>query len=547
VNKLKSKKEILFAFMLAVLSASLLIRFVYTQWIRPAPFYVYYDPEMAYYFSSLSYLQGAPLVYIDHPGTPVEILGALIFLSTYPVTRWLGLPFVDFNISQPEIFLSIAHALITLACISTLVFLALTFWRGQARSNALLASSLAVMYFTIHPLALNLAVSWSHNAFNFPLGTLVLIFLYRAVQEERPIPLREIILMGIATGLLTAITIYLATWVIGVGLTFFILALLRKEGFPKAVLAAFLTGISSLIGFCLATLPIASLYPQFAKWVLNLLIHQGRYGSGEIGMVSTGLMMERLLDLSRQAPWIALGTLLALFLLLAIIWYRNKSQSVNKGVFAYILAVMVQLILTVIVVAKHPGLIYLLAAAAILPPLIGAELEFVDGIKPITPVLLAGFSLIILTFFARAWIVSLNDHNHNVLSLAQSQQAIESRLRKLSAELGKPRSDLEILSTYGVYNGCFARWFGNDYGASALSTYIHKICPQDGSLNIFNGYVNTGSRSVPLSESDWDVILIRSNLFTGRALEFGVNYRVEESTIQFPGNYGPVLFITPIR
>ncbi len=547
MSKLKSRKEIFFAVLLIVLCASLLIRLVYTQWIRPAPFYAYYDPEMAYYFSSLSYLQGAPLVYIDHPGTPVELLGALFFLSTYLLTRQLGVSFVDFNLSHPEVFLSLARAFISLACIATLIFLAFTFWKGQNRSNALLAVSLAAMYFTIHPLALNLAVAWSHNAFNFPLGTLLLIFLYCAVREERQTYLREIILMGAATGFLTAITIYHATWVIGSGLAFFLLALLRKEGFTKALLAASLTGVSALAGFCLATLPIASSYPQFAKWVLNLLTHQGRYGSGEIGMVPAKLMVERLVDLSQQGPWLALGTLLAFFLLLAILWYRKNLESRNQGLFAFILAVMVQLILTEIVVAKHPGLIYLLAAAAILPPLVGAEFELLASIKPFTRVLSIVFSLVILALFARTWIVSLNDHTREVLSFTQSQQAIESRLTKLSAELGKTRADLEVLSTYGIYNGCFARWFGNDYGAGALSMRIGEICPHDGSLNIFNGYVNTGSRYAPLSESEWDVILIRSNLFTSRELNFGVDYRIEESAIQFPSNYGPVLFITPIR
>jgi len=538
---------IFFAILLAMLCAALIFRLIYTQWILPAPFYAYYDPEMAYYFSSLAYLKGAPLVYIDHPGTPVEILGALIFLSTYPLTHWLGVSFFGYHLSHPEIFLTLARTFITLTSLLTLIFLAFTFWRRRNLPNALLAGSLAVLYFTLHPLALNLAVAWSHNAFNFPLGTLLLILLYRAVREERQTYLREIILLGAATGFLTAITIYFPTWIIGFGLTFSLLALLRKEGMLKAALAAFLTGISSLAGFCLATLPIASSYPQFARWVIRLLIHQDRYGSGEIGMVPADLMIERLQDLSHQGPWIGLGILLAFFLLLVVLRHQKNSLSWNKGVFAYILAVMVQLIFTVLVVAKHPALIYLLAGVAILPPLIGAEFEFLESFKPFTPALSIVFSVIILAFFARTWILSLDEHSNRVLSFAQSQQAIEARLTRLSAELGKTPENLEVLSTYGIYDGCFARWFGNDYSAGALGTQIREVCPHDTSLNVFTGYVNTGSQSIPLSESNWDVILIRSDIFTSRKLNFGVNYRIEESAVQFPGNYGPVLFITPIR
>src|SRR5512143_2465571 len=51
---------------------------------RISPFYEYYDPEFAYLMNSLEVFKGEPYAYVDHPGTPLEVIGSVIYASTYP-------------------------------------------------------------------------------------------------------------------------------------------------------------------------------------------------------------------------------------------------------------------------------------------------------------------------------------------------------------------------------------------------------------------------------------------------------------------------------
>jgi hypothetical protein len=51
--------------------------------VYPRPFWVHdYDPEAIYFYQSLRILGGHAPLNVDHPGIPVQLLGALIALFT---------------------------------------------------------------------------------------------------------------------------------------------------------------------------------------------------------------------------------------------------------------------------------------------------------------------------------------------------------------------------------------------------------------------------------------------------------------------------------
>ena len=70
---------------LSLVGGSIIALCLITYWIAfhfvlKAPFYVHYDPEMAYLIASLSALKGHFIYYYDQPpGTPLEILGTFAF------------------------------------------------------------------------------------------------------------------------------------------------------------------------------------------------------------------------------------------------------------------------------------------------------------------------------------------------------------------------------------------------------------------------------------------------------------------------------------
>ena len=80
---------------------------------------------MAYMMSSLSVYKSVPYYYVDHPGTPVELLGTLLLGATRPLAKAAGEAPVNYILERPEVFFSIAHGFITLLSITTATLLVL--------------------------------------------------------------------------------------------------------------------------------------------------------------------------------------------------------------------------------------------------------------------------------------------------------------------------------------------------------------------------------------------------------------------------------------
>src|SRR5512141_2770089 len=91
--------------------APILAYWIYCLLIQPAPHYDGIDPEYEYFLNSLGAFKRQPYAYVDHPGTPLEMVGTLILAGTYP---WLaGNPegFVGFHLRHPQVFFTLAYGL----------------------------------------------------------------------------------------------------------------------------------------------------------------------------------------------------------------------------------------------------------------------------------------------------------------------------------------------------------------------------------------------------------------------------------------------------
>src|SRR6266851_9387611 len=73
-----------------------------TSWITPHSARIWYDPGLQYLLSSLSWFRGQGYVYIDHPGTPVEVLGTLLLALSYPFLHLANQGFVTHYLNHPQ-------------------------------------------------------------------------------------------------------------------------------------------------------------------------------------------------------------------------------------------------------------------------------------------------------------------------------------------------------------------------------------------------------------------------------------------------------------
>src|SRR5258708_21672865 len=154
-----------------VIAAVLAGYYVYVEIIVPAPFYILYDPELQYMSSSLAIFKGQPYVYIDHPGTPVELVGSGLLALTYPIVSINHQSFTLFHIQHPELFLFLARGLLTLTSIGVALLLLNYAMSGNTLFDVIAALGVSISFFSVYLLSFSTLVRWGHNYFSFPVGT----------------------------------------------------------------------------------------------------------------------------------------------------------------------------------------------------------------------------------------------------------------------------------------------------------------------------------------------------------------------------------------
>ena len=134
-----------------LLILTLACSWLYVHWNEPATYYnLKYDPEFPYFMNSLAVFKGKPYGYMDHPGTPVELLGTFILTLTYPLTRISSVSFVMYHITNPGLFLSIARALIALMSMAGVYLLVKYSITLKSRTDEFISIAIAALFFAVH-------------------------------------------------------------------------------------------------------------------------------------------------------------------------------------------------------------------------------------------------------------------------------------------------------------------------------------------------------------------------------------------------------------
>lgn len=495
-----------------VMSLALAAYFVYIQWINPAPFYtVKYDPEMPYFLNSLALFKGVSYAYVDHPGTPLEVIGSFLLAITRPLTRAKSEFFVPYHLANPQIFLTLARGFLVGSSIVTLIVTGVKSIKQTSLFGALAAAGVAASYFAIFPpITFDILGFWTHNGFNFPFGTLLLLGLLVRLRKDRPLSNSEALLLGIFSGLLAAVQLYFFAWAIGIILSLVLFTVFRRDGWRHILVTTLASGVGVTLGFFIAFEPVMHRFREFYIWVRRLIFHQGVYGKGGEGVTSLGRMIDNLRWLLNQSAAVFIATGVVLLLLFIAMVLRKQSRQVKPGWWALTIGLLAQLIVLWAVIGKHPGEVYLLSIAAVLPILLALALEvFLD--RGIGAQRLAGsIGLIVVLGFSLGWVVAIRDHSRIVADVRRADEVIAQELEKYASSSDKSIEDMTILWGYGVPSRCYALRFGNVYTEDgALIGEINELCPNEWMYDVWGGYVELPNAYEPLSENyDWDIVIL---------------------------------------
>ncbi len=526
---------------------SIIAWWLYTQVIDPQPFYVNADPEIPYLLSSLSVFKGASYSFIDHPGTPVEIIGSIILGMTYPFSGSAGNSFALSHIAQPSTFLITARALLTLSSLGTMILLALYAVPGEHWTDGFASVAVAVLFFGIHPRAFNSIVHWSHNSFGFPMGTLLILTLVLVVVGKRGGSWRQVAALGFALGVLAAIQLYFVTWIVGAVVALVTYHVLSSGGWKTGLATSLGITLASFVGFICSTLPIASKYGEFVSWIMRVASSQGRHGTGLPGFISLASARANIISLWEDLRFLFISVGFVLLLLAAMAFSQRKSFRSHPGLWALTLGLSIQMMLMGALVIKHPGIIYMQAVAAILPILltVGFSLMRVSMPTMATQRLIKfGLGIGIMVLFSMTLFRSIMIHDRVTRQVETAVDEIDHFINEIALDQGRERQSLATLWIYGMPSECLALWYGNQYADYVFAEEISSICPGDYVYNLWEDRVvlSNGS-SVTLEQSGWDIIVANEAALVDFP-DLSTVGRIVYSDAQL-GTFGKVVYLLP--
>ena len=434
------------------------------------------DPEMAYFVDALSVFKGAGYTFVEHPGTPLSVLGTLAAAAAHPLLLRDPQALVDANLRDPSTFMTLVHALLLAGGAAAIVVLSrLTALRGPA--DALLAVAVPASFFAAFPQSFVTLVYWSHNSFALAGGTLVLAGLFFALRGPEPSG-RALAGLGLCAGALAAVQLYFAAWTIGLALACALAAWPR--GARTALVSVLQVVVGAAAGFVAATVPVLPRFPGFLRFVVRLLGHQGLYGTGGAGVTTAPLWLDNVRALAARAPvlFVAVPLLAAAIGAAAL---APAARRAHSRLLAAALGALLTWLLLLAAVGKHPSVFYLPALAAPLPLLLAAAFALWAHRARAARALCLGVAVAALVGAAVNGGRALRAQRDRVAFRVGLDAAVGAYLAQHgAAALPDGRVGFVLWGAGMGEAHCYPLWVGASYASPALQADVARACPGQG-------------------------------------------------------------------
>lgn len=271
-------------------------------------FYNSGDPDFLYWFNALLVLEGQSPAHIDHPGTPVQLLGAMVLHWRYLLSGTGPNVLEDFSLHildyHRAYFVLVVTALLASA------------WICGYRLRRLGIGLPTVMLIQLAPLFVFDGVKYAFQI--TPEAWIVVAYflwlpLLARVALSGKCDAREAVAHGILFGLLVSLKLHTAS---GAFLLLFLPT--WRSRLTAAASAAFF--------FLCITAPLWDQYPRFVGWAVSLLVAREGYGQGGVGLPSQAWMLSNWLGIWSEKNARAMQVLLFAFPLLIPLALRAPAR-----------------------------------------------------------------------------------------------------------------------------------------------------------------------------------------------------------------------------
>lgn len=369
------------------------------------------DPAYAYLMNSMTMLCGHTPRHIDHPGTTLQILGAMIIGAINLLRGASPICPTDNVFTQPEVYLAGIRTVLQFAVAALLFAL-------PARLYTLTGNLIAGLVVQVSFLVSTTIVSQLIRVQPEPLLMVVVLAMGWALLPlatgTRPESRRDAIICGaiFGFGVATKLTI--------LPLVLFVFMFQTTKAKLRFLLACAGT-------FVLWTLPILSMNKRFFGWILNVAGHSGRYGEGEIGLPPLADMAVTALDLMQRhrAEFFGAGLVLAI-----AIWHWRRKSQLDPTVRFLLISVAV-LLAQWAMTTKHPAPHYMIPALLVLAVANGIAAALVGSIRRVCAAIY--LCAVILIGGHAAW-QSFQGFRVGLPGIYVAEKSANERIRKIAAE-----------------------------------------------------------------------------------------------------------------
>ncbi|MBP9097126.1 MAG: hypothetical protein KBG21_10985 [Ignavibacteria bacterium] len=319
------------------------------------PYYLnFYDPGYVYLISSLNIAQGSGVGHFDHPGTTVQLIGAVIIKIFFALSGKDSDISIDV-LSRPEDYLYILNTSFIL--INSVVLVILGLLAYKLSKNIYLSLLLQLSPFTSMEIFYGSIIVSSDNfliavSLLFICALLLYWFNYKSEDNNDRPSLKLIIVFAVICGLGLATKL---TFIPLVFIPFFLITGYKNRMY---------FWIFTVVSFLIFIFPILFDLSHFALWIENLVMKSGKYGKGDSNVVDTNLLMPNLKMIFSKDPVFTISyiTLILTFVFSIAIYNKEKINGakyftkVNKIMLSLLFAITLQIML----VAKHYAQHYLI-------------------------------------------------------------------------------------------------------------------------------------------------------------------------------------------
>lgn len=309
-------------------------------WIGPFWQHPSFDPDYPYLFNALRLARVTMPFHIDHPGTPVQALGAVVLR----VAGLFGGDPTELVTHHAETLLGVLALSLDVCIAGALGLWGLTVHRVSGSWNLALAGQAL-------PLLIPRIFVDHLNRFD-PEPALMAVALLQAtliVRMAQTEPVRRHgMLLGALCGLGIAIKINAAPVAAAL--------ILALPSLPLIATATLCAGAA----FIVSTLPLIPAYPRLFAWAYALAAHEGTYGTGQKGWIAPGLFMPGLRSFIAGAPVL----LLSLVAGIVVLWMGRRLR-LKQPLRRWLIASLVGIVLQALAMVKQPELRYLTPAFAL--------------------------------------------------------------------------------------------------------------------------------------------------------------------------------------